>query len=486
MTLKEKSVKSVKATGFSTVVITGLSLLQVTFLARLLPASEFGLMNMIYVVLGLLGLLADLGLGSAIVQKRQVTQENLSSFYWLNLLFAVFLWACLLAFSTVVSELYSEPHLSPLLKWAGLVLVLNAVGYQFQMLLEKELAFEQLARIDVSAAAVGTLTAIVLGLLRADVYALLGGMISNAGIRAVTLAFIGYHRWRPQLRFRFRDLQSILSFGLNLLGQRSVNYVTSNADFMLIGSQLGAQSLGYYAFAYNLVNLPSTKINAVISRVFFPVLSAVQDDLPRLKRGYLQMQEVTSVINIPLLCGMAVVAPLAIPLVFGPAWHRSVPVLQVLVVVGLTRSIAGTVGPLLMARGRSDLGLKWSLLIAALQIPCIYLGMRLGGVIGVAIAFASLQCGFLGLNYAILVRTLLGPCLKEYLATIFPYFWMSLLMAIVTSAVLHLLRSLPATALLLVSVAVGMLVYCGLVWQTRRFYIIDLKQWVFSRQVTVK
>jgi O-antigen/teichoic acid export membrane protein len=452
-----------------------------TLLARLLPASEFGLMNMTYVVLGLLGLLADLGLGSAIVQKRQIGRENLSSLYWLNLLFAFFLWMSLVGLSSVISELYNEPRLTRLLQWAGLTLVFNAVGHQFQMLMEKELAFAQLASIEITAAAVGTLTAVSVALVTADVYALLWGVLGSAGVRAAILSFIGWRKWRPQRRFRFQDLQGVLAFGLNLLGQRFVNYLTSSVDFMLIGSQLGAQSLGYYAFAYNLVNLPSTKINAVISRVFFPVLSQVQDDLARVKRGYLQMQEATSVLNIPLLFGMAVVAPLAIPLVFGQAWRQSVALLQVLVVVGFARSIAGTVGPLLMARGRSDLGLKWSLLVAALQIPGLYIGMRLAGALGVATAFASLQCGFLALNYLILVRTLIGSCLKEYLATIWPYIWMSLLMAVLTVLVLRFLRSLPSAALLTAAIAAGSLMYCALVWQTRRTYIGGLKQLVFPR-----
>ena len=198
--------------------------------------------------------------------------------------------------------------------------------------------------------------------------------------------------------------------------------MTANVDFLLIGSFLGAQPLGYYTLAYNIANLPSTRINAVASRVLFPTFARIQNDPPRLKRAYLKLQELTALINFPLLFGIVIVASNGIPVLFGPSWEPAVLLVQILSIVGMGRAISGTIGPLLLAQGRTDLGLKWSLLLVAIQVPGLLAGVLARGAIGVAVAFACLQVVYAFLNYPILVRTLIGPSLREYFSAMWPLF----------------------------------------------------------------
>src|SRR5437773_3248144 len=481
MTLKGQSVKSITFTGASTAIIGALNFFQMVVLARLIKPSDFGLMGMVNVVVGFAGLFADMGIGAAIIQRQDVSRRSLSTLYWLNVWVGFVLFGLLLSFTPVVVRFYKEPRLGPLLVWASLLFLIAAFGQQFQVLREKELEFGQLAKIEIVAAGFGVLTAVWRGWAGAGAFALVGGALANTGARTLILVFTGFRRWRPSLEFGWQDVKGYLTFGFNYSGQRSFNYISANIDFMLIGRFLGAQALGYYTLAYNLANLPSSKINAVISRVFFPVFSRLQDDIGKLKSGYLRMQEFTSMVNIPILFGMAVVAPLAIPLFFGPSWHQSVLLLQVLSVVGLARSIAGTVGPLLLARGRTDVGFKWSVLLAAMQIPGIYLGVRSGSALGVAIAFAVLQCLYLSLNYLILVRKLLGPCLKEYILQIWPSFWMSIVMALPTMAISTLSSRLSPPWLLAVSIVVGASLYFALAWYRKKPFIKDMTQLVFNQ-----
>jgi len=481
MTLKGQSVKSVTFTGASTAIISTLNFFQMVVLARLIKPSDFGLMGMVNVVVGFAGLFADMGIGSAIIQRQDVNRRSLSALYWLNVLVGLLLFGLLVSFAPVVVVFYKEPRLRPLLMWASLLFLVAAFGQQFQVLMEKELEFGRLAKIEIAAAIFGVLIAVCLGWAGAGAFALVGGALANTGTKTLVLVFIGLRRWQPSLVFGWQDIRGYMTFGFNYAGQRSINYISANIDFLLIGRFLGAQPLGYYTLAYNLANLPSSKINAVISRVFFPVFSRLQDDIGKLKNGYLRMQEFTSMVNIPILFGMAVVAPIAIPLFFGHSWQQSVLLLQILAVVGLARSIAGTVGPLLLARGRTDLGLKWSVLIAAMQIPGIYWGVRSGSTLGVAIAFAVLQCLYLFLNYLILIRRLVGPCLKDYVLQIWPSFWMSIVMAVATMAISTLSSRLSPPLLLTVSIMFGATLYFVLAWYRKKPFIKDMAQLVFNQ-----
>ncbi len=483
MKLKDQSVEGIKSTGLSTAMIGALGVVQMVVMRRLLAPADFGLMSMVNVVIGLAALFADMGIGGAIIQRREVTREDLSSLYWLNLLVGLFLFLLLCGLTPLIVLFYNEPRLTPLLAWTGLLFVIAAVGAQFQTLLEREMEFTRLAWIETSAAAIGMIIAITMGLKGCGVYSLIAGTLSNAGGKSLILSVVGFKRWRPLFRFQKRRTQGYLAFGLNLVGQRSVNYLTANTDFMLIGSLLGAQALGYYSLAYNLANLPSTRINAVISRVFFPAFSQLQDNLVRLKSGFLRMQEFTSVINIPVVFGMAVAAPVAIPLFFGDRWIPSVLLLQILVIVGFGRAVAGTIGPLLLARGRTDLGFKWSLMLVAIQVPGIFLGISLGGMVGVAIAFAILQSCYLVLNYLILVRKLLGPCLKEYVQRIWPSFWMSLGMAAVSFVISIVLKFLPPLLLLALTTASGVGLYLLLIWHRNKPLFVEIRQLVLQRRI---
>lgn len=124
---------------------------------------------------------------------------------------------------------------------------------------------------------------------------------------------------------------------------------------------MGAQALGFYTLAWNLIIQPLQKLNPIITRVAFPVFAKLQDDNARLKRGYMSTLNILSAMNFPYFFGLAVVAPLLVPVVFGMQWLPSILLMQILCVVGLLRSTGNPIGSLLLAKGRADWGFKWNL-----------------------------------------------------------------------------------------------------------------------------
>jgi lipopolysaccharide exporter len=208
------------------------------------------------------------------------------------------------------------------------------------------------------------------------VYSLAFGQLAMACTTTVCAAAIGWHDGRPTFHFRTHDIRPYLRFGLFQLGNRGVNFLVCRADQVIVGTTLGASTLGLYNLAWNLAVMPATKINPILTRVF----SKVQLDNERLKRGYLTLLWLLATTNGPILVGGAVVAGSLIPLVFGAQWAAMVPLFQILAFGGLSRSIVNPVGALVLAKGQPDLEFKLNVWFLILQIPanpdsdrCIFL-----------------------------------------------------------------------------------------------------------------
>ncbi|MGB2599776.1 MAG: MOP flippase family protein [Candidatus Omnitrophota bacterium] len=481
MLLKEQAVSGVKWNGINAGIVATLQFVTLAILARLLVPTDFGLMGMVLVVIGFARLFADIGVSNAIIYRQDATRESLSSLYWLNILGGIAIFFIVCALTPLVVILYHEPRLSSLMYLLALTFLITPFGQQFQMLLQKELQFKQLARITIIAAAANSAVAIILAIGGMGVFSLIWGQLVGAFVRVLQLSFWGWRRWKPQWHFSRNSLKGYIGFGLYQLGERTVNYFNSNLDYLLIGILLGAKPLGYYTLAYNLILRPSLKINPIITRVAFPVFSKLQNDVVKLKKGYLKVLQVLSLVNFPLMVGLAIVAPVAVPVIFGERWVPSVILVQILTVVGLLRSVNNPVGSLLLSKGRADLGFKWNVGVMITQIPGLYLGAKYGGTVGVAVAFAILQILYTMLNYLILIRPLLGPCLREYISSMWPSLLMSVAMGGAVFCTSVFLQKLPQELLLTTQVLCGVTVFLGLMVYTQRKVVVEIKEMLWSK-----
>jgi len=464
-------------------VVTALQFVTLAVLARLLSPSDFGLMGMVMVVIGFSQLFADMGISNAIIYRQDATREELSSLYWLNISAGIVVFFAVYIGTPLVILFYHEPRLKDLLHLSAFIFLITPFGQQFQILLQKELKFDRLAKIEIIGSFANSAAAITLAILGMGVFSLVWGQLAGTSMRVFLLFCWGWENWRPHLHFSTKDLKRYISFGLYQMGEKAVNYFNTNFDYLLIGSLLGAKALGYYTLAYNLVLRPSQMINPVIGRVAFPVFSKVQNNTARLKKGYLKVLQLLSTVNFPLMAGLAVVAPVAVPVIFGAQWLPSIIVIQILTIVGLLRSIGNPVGSLLMAKGRADLGFKWNVVVMIVQAPGLYLGAKLGGTIGLAIAFAILMCFYSLFGYFVLIRKLLGPCLHEYITSMWPALWMSAAMAVALLFSGTLLQNMPELFILLAQIICGMGVYFALMFYRQRILLIEIKNMVLNRGV---
>lgn len=375
-----------KWTSLSTIVNTVVQLLQYVILARLLSPDDFGLMSMLTVVIVFSQVFTDLGISSAIIYYQNLAREQLSSLYWLNIISGFLVFIVVLLVRPLIAGFYNEPRLIELLVYVAFIFLVTPFGQQFQFLLQKELLFNQLAKVEILSIVTGSLIAIVLAFLGFGVYSQIWGQLSTAIVKSLYLMKIGWNRWKPQFILKFRGLGEIIKFGIYQVGSRTVNYFASNIDYLLIGRYLGSEALGIYTLAYQLIVIPVTKINPIVTKVAFPIFSKHQDNNEVISKSFTNMSKLLAVVSFPILIGLIAIANVFVPVVFGEKWTVAVPVVQVLSILGILRVLMNPNGSVLLGKGRADLGFIWDLFVAIFNGLAIWLVVK-QGVLEVAIVY---------------------------------------------------------------------------------------------------
>ncbi len=390
MSLKKSAIAGVKWTGYSTVITTVLQFVQLAVLARLLSPEAFGLMAIIMLIQGFAQAFTDLGMSNAIIHHQDTTKEQLSSLYWLNIITGGFLFLVIYTMTPLIISFFSEPRLNKLILYSSLIFLIAPFGQQFQVLLQKNLLFKNLSKIEIVSTAIGTLATITLALMNQGVFSIIWGALISVFVKTILLLNIGLRKWCPQLRFRLFDLRNHLKFGLYQMGEKGLNYFTANIDYLLIGRFLGAEALGIYTIAYQLIILPLQKINPILTRVAFPVLARKQNDNSALCSGFLEMTKILLFISLPLLIGLAVLAPIVVPVLLGDKWHNSIILIQILSFVGILKMLGNPVGSIWLAKGRADYGFKWVVFVAVINLLVFSLLVD-QGVITIAWSYVALS-----------------------------------------------------------------------------------------------
>lgn len=471
--LKSRAINGTKWTSISTASTTGFAMIQMVVLSRLLRPSDIGLMSMVLVTVGFANAFADMGISNAFICHQNICSTHRSSLFWMNILAGFTVSIVFFIVSPLVAYLYHEEQLVNLMFWMAWIFPLTSIGQVFQVLLQKELHFSKLAVIEIVASFTNVFVSVACAFTNQGVLSLVWGQLSCAMVKAILFLSVGIKTWPIQVHFSINDVKPYIRFGLYQMGERIVFFLYINMDFLLVGMLLGAQKLGYYTFAFNLINTPISKINPVAIKVAIPIFSKIRNEADKLRQGYLKMLEILTLINFPLLIGIAITSDYLIPIVFGAKWTPSIVIIKLLAGVGLMRSLINPVGALFIAKNRPELGFKWNLSLLLAQLPGIYIGLYLFDIQGVALSFLLLQAIYTVLNYTILIRSLLGRCLKEYLSSIANGLLLSGIMAISTYLFALTLKSLRTSnsTILIMQILLGIAVYISLLLFIKRTWL---------------
>jgi len=373
-----QAVHGVKWTGTSTVSTTVIMYARLVILAHLLSPKDFGLMGMVLVIIGLGQSFADMGISNAIIWKQDATPDQLSTLYWLNIIAGVVVFCTVIAISPLVSAFFHEPRLISLMFWAAFIFPITAIGQQFQMLLQKDLLFEKLAKVEILSASIGAATAIITAFLGQGVYSLIWGQLTISTFAALLFTCMGWRNWHPRFTFKPSILHGFLSFGLYQMGERVLTTFALNVDYIMVGRFFGPRTLGIYMLAWQLMVAPSVKFNPVLTRVAFPVFAKNQTDDLALQRGYVELLKMVAVLTFPIMVLAAATAPVLVPVVFGPKWSPAIPLIQIFLLLGLFRSLSNPIWSILLAKGRADIAFKLSFASAIVSSVAFWIAAQHG------------------------------------------------------------------------------------------------------------
>ena len=376
MSLRDRAASGIFWSAFERFGQQGCAFLVQLVLARLLLPEQFGLIAMVTVFVTISNVLIDAGFSRALVQRKDVTDSDISTVFFFNLLVSIVLAVTLLYVAPTVAAFYEQAQLTEILRFLSCGLILAAFGATHRSLLSRQLQFKKLFWVSFPSTIVSGAIGIALALQDYGVWALVGQALSMQFVSSLFLWF--QSGWRPSLVFDLKCLKEMFPYGSRLALSSLLDQGFANIYVLVIGKSFAPVDVGFFQRARSFQQLPVQNMQAILGRVTFPLFSKLQDDPPRMKRG---MRKAIQIVSLFVFSGMGLLAAIAEPMVvtlIGDKWLPCVPYLQALCVVGAMYPIHAMNLNLLASVGRSDLFLRLEVIKKVLVVLNISLTFQIG------------------------------------------------------------------------------------------------------------
>lgn len=454
MSLKQKTVHGLTWSFIDQFANLGITFVVGIVLARLLTPREFGLIGMISIFIAVSYTFVNSGFTQALIRKKNCSQTDYSTVFYFNLAASIIFFIILFTASQVISDFFQEPELKRILQVLGLLLIIDALSLIQRTVLTKDINFKLQAKVSLISSLSSGIIAIVMAYKGFGVWSLVAQRISRQTIKTALLWFWAY--WSPILIFSKKSFNELFGFGSKLLASSILDTVYRNVYLLVIGKYFSAQELGFYTRADQFQKLPSQNLNGIISSVTYPVLSSIQDDIPRLRTNYQKLIRSTMMVTFVFMLGMAAVAKPMILTLIGQKWLPSVIYLQMLCFVGMFYPLHALNLNMLKVLGRSDLYLKLEIIKKIMAVPIIIIAivwgikfMIAGMIVNNIIAF------FLNSHWS---GRLIGYSSLEQIKDLLPAFFLASSMATIVFSIEKLIPFSPALKFSL-QIVTGAIIY---------------------------
>lgn len=442
--LQRRALKGVFWTVLQAVASRLLSFLVFIVLARLLVPADFGLVAMAGVFIAMLELVVQQGFSVAITQREDLEPEHSNTAFWTNMIFSAVIAGALWLCAEPIAGLYDAPALVPVVRWLSAVLPLRALATVPVGLLQRRFLFRLLAIRSIVGAVAGGVAGVAAALAGWGVYALVAQQLVAGLVDVITVWSAA--AWRPSLSYSFRHLRDLVGFSAHIVGAGFLDVLGRRSDDLIIGVFLGDVGLGLYAVAYRVLQVLTQVVAKPGTLVAFTAFSRLQDDHARVRLGFYESTRIASVVSMPIFVGLALVAPLAVVLVFGDKYAGSGEVLRILALVGVAYGVGHYNASVYLAIGRPDVRLKILAINVVAHVAAVLIAVQ-WGIVAVAAAVAVRVYLLMPLDLVALRRLIeLSP--KRYFANFIPATLACFVMALVVVGILSLPIA-PALALAL-------------------------------------
>ena len=356
MTLRNKAVHGAKWSMLQEIIGQLIDFIIIIFLARIIGPKDFGVIAIATVIITSMGPFVSQGLGAAITQRSKLETEHLDAAFW-----STFLLGCLLALFLATTAgwwaiFFSEPELNRVLFWLSGNLVLMSLTTVQEAILKRELNIKVFAIRTSIGKLIGGAVGVTLAVYGFGVWSLVARYLVSSLVSVLLLWSIS--NWRPHFSFSRRHFQELFPFGIRIMANELLVFVNRHSDSLLISYFLGATALGYYNIAYKLMVFVFRLVSKTASQVGMPAFARLQNDRKRLSKAFYDITQLIALIVFPVFLGMLVLVPEIVTSLLGDKWGQSIPVLQILLLIGIVHCLLSPMVSILVGAGNPGLRLK--------------------------------------------------------------------------------------------------------------------------------
>lgn len=373
-------------------VIRVLAVVKTAILARILLPEQFGVYGVALLVLGLLEMLTETGINVFLIQQKDEIEKYLDSAWVVSIIRGLLITFLILVTTPITISFFNSPQVDNLLYIVALIALVRGFINPMEVVFQKTLQFKKEFLYQSVLFFVDATVAIVLGFVTKSESSMLIGMLS-AAVFEVVLSFVVFKQ-KPKILFDISKVKTVINSGKWVTGAGIFSYFFQNIDNIVIGKVLGVTQLGLYQQAYRISTLPVSEIGQIFNKVTFPVFVKISDDKKRLGTAYLKTLLIAFALVLPFGIIISLFSKQIILIVLGPNWLPIEPVLKVLAIYGVFKSLLNS---------------TYSLFLS-IKMQRVVMFSELAGIIGIGMFIYPLTntYGVLGSSYAVLLGSLLS------------------------------------------------------------------------------
>jgi teichuronic acid exporter len=424
---QRESVNSgVRWTSSETVVRISCNMINMVVLTRLLAPSDFGLFALLMPMTMILGVLIDSGLSVAVVQKLNLTDDESSSVYWLQLFVSIIGAIALASLAPTIAKFFDHDILSSIL-WVLLIgVVIRTTGSVMGERLHRDMQFSKLSKIFIYSSVISTIISIISAFNGFGVWAIVASSLANSALMAGGIWISA--SWRPKFHFSSKEAFSLIPFGLKVLSSNILNNVNELAYTSLLGKAFGFGDLGIFTRAKSFSNNSLNATEAITRRVTLPLFSSLQQNRSETLRNFRSIFQSTIFLIAPVMSGIAVLSEPLVALVFGQKWLLAAQFVPIFSALAIANTMKSSLSSVIISLGHPSRLLYLNILFVIIGLSGLFVTYSLGlKAVALSLTFASIVHLFgmlwvvnklIGYSFQMVIRDLAPPLICSAIMTV--------------------------------------------------------------------
>ena len=349
-----------------------MGILRLSILTRFLDKSDFGIVAVLTLILGLTAMLSDMGFATVIMHKQDINRRQFSSLFWIQLAVYSVLYLVIICFTEPISLFYNEPILGYLIPLSLLDLLFTGFGKLYETVLQKNFQFKIIAIRNIVSCVLSLLLAVLLAIMGCGVYTLVISTLFATAFLSVWNFVLGQKHIKLQFCCSIKENIPLIKIGLYQTGTQIVDYLCTKLDVLIIGKFLGMDALGLYNLSKEFIFRFIQIINSIVNRVLTPAFSKIQNDKERMCMTYCYVMRSLTSLTFPVLTIVSILSLQIIEVLYGSGYTDAGFLTAILTLASVGTAVGNPVRNIIIATGRTDLTFKYIWIRSIFTIPCVY------------------------------------------------------------------------------------------------------------------